>query len=127
MLSVDVLTTSNVREKIKQKWSKIRYDLVNDTVARIKTFPYEQISKRTEEFYFDKGQLVLVVIEDNGETPGGEPKKELDKLYYFKDGKMVEEVKNSNEKEYAIKNSEAVELLQEANEYIDLFYGKNNP
>ena len=115
------MNTANLREKIKQKWEKIHFYTKDGKVVRIKTYPYEDISKRTEEFYFDNGNLVLAVVEDDG-TEETENKTDMDKMYYFYDGEPIKEVNNAEEeKEYNLKDSDAEELQQEAKEYIDLY------
>jgi hypothetical protein len=120
------VTTSNLREKIKQKWSKIHFYVEDNVIVKVKTYPHEQISKRTEEFYANKDGLVLVVIEDNGDGSKGKPKSEIDKMYYFSNGKLIHEHTKGNEKEFNIKESDAEELLSEFNEYIELFKNLNN-
>jgi hypothetical protein len=107
------------REKVRQKWAKIHvYTTEEGQVNRVKTYPHEGISKRTEEFYFENGQLMLAVIEDDGSGERGKSNDELDKMYYFQDGMLIGEVKADGEQEYNIRESDAEELLQEAMEYL---------
>jgi len=120
------LSTKNLREKIKQKWSKIHFYVQNNQVIKIKTYPYPEITKRTEEFYASEKGLILVVIEDNGEGKKGKSKDQIDKMYYFDNGKLIKEINNKNEVEYALKESDALELLSEFNEYLDIFKKNNN-
>lgn len=121
-----VLKTDSLRAKVKQKWSKIDYYTDNNgAVVRIKTYPYADISKRTEEFYLADEQLILAVIEDNGEGERGKEKENIDKLYYFSNGKMIKEVSEEDESEYNIKNLDAEELQAEVREYLDLFKSAN--
>ncbi|MDW8302851.1 MAG: hypothetical protein RML38_10315 [Bacteroidia bacterium] len=115
------ITTSNLREKIKQKWSKIHYYVQEGRVVRIKTYAYPNISKRTEEFYLDDSNLILAVIEDDGQGPKGKSKEKLDKMYYYHNGKMIKEIKSSTEPEFSINQSDAAELLSECNEYLEIF------
>ncbi|MAX79498.1 MAG: hypothetical protein CL843_04895 [Crocinitomicaceae bacterium] len=119
------IETTELRSKIKQKWSKIHVYTVDGNVLRIKTYPYEEISKRTEEFYFDKGMLILATIEDNGEGEPGKDKSEIDKMYYYQDGKFVTEEHHTDEKEYSIKDSDGEELLEEAKEYLEIYSNHN--
>lgn len=112
------IPTDSLREKIRQKWSRIHFYSDNGQVVRIKTYPHESISKRTEEFYFENGQLVLAVIEDDGSASRGE--ESINKMYYYNNGKPVREVGSTSEGEYTIKESDAEELLQEAREYLDI-------
>jgi len=65
------------------------------------------------------------VIEDNGNGVKGKPKSESDKMYYFNNGKLLEEINKEEGSEYAIKESDAEGLLAEFNEYLDI-YRKNN-
>lgn len=115
------VSTAELREKIKQKWSKLHFYAQNGSILKIKTYPHPAISKRTEEFYVKDNQLVLVVIEDNGEGPKGKPKAELDKLYYFNKGQLAKEVRNNDKAEYTVKQSDAEELLAEFKEYLAVF------
>lgn len=118
------ISTNDLREKIKQKWSKIHYYVQEDKIVRIKTYPHPNISKRTEEFYIDNSSLILAVIEDNGEGTKGKPKEKLDKMYYFDNEKLIKEMKSSSETEFSIKNSDSEEVLSEYKEYVEIFKQK---
>jgi hypothetical protein len=113
--------TNNLREKIKQKWSKIHYYVQDGKIVRIKTYSHPNISKRTEEFYIDNNTLILAVIEDNGEGNKGKSKEKLDKMYYFENEKLIKENKSTSEKEFSVKNSDGEEILSEYKEYLDIF------
>lgn len=113
--------TEELRAKIHQKWAKIDFYVKDGSVVRIKTYPHDAISKRTEEFYFDKGKLFLASIEDDGSEKGSESSDDLSKEYYYVNDKVVGESNHTQEKEFNIKNSEGEELLQEALEYLDLY------
>jgi hypothetical protein len=121
------VSTAKLKEKIKQKWSKIHFYTQNGQVVRIKAYPYDQISKRTEEFYLQGDKLILALIQDdgisgkeeNGET--GEKAETINKMYYFQGDELIKEIKQANEEEHSIKNSDAEELIQEVNEYLEIF------
>lgn len=115
------LSTATLREKIKQKWEKIHFYTVDGKVVRIKTYSYASISKRTEEFYFDNEMLILAVIEDDGSAPKGKKIEEMSKAYYFQNNEMIRELKSETKVENTVKDSDAEELLSEANEYLTLF------
>jgi hypothetical protein len=115
------VTTSNLRAKTKQKWSKIHFYVKDGSIVKIKTYPYANLSKRTEEFYANEKGLVLAVIEDNGEGGKGKPKNELDKLYYFSGGILIKEINKEENTEYTIKESDAEELQSEFKEYLDVY------
>lgn len=115
------ISTADVREKIKQKWEKIHFYSIDGQVARIKTYPYDQISKRTEEFYLDNGKLVLAVIEDDGSGESGKEDKDIDKMFYFHENELIKGVRKGDEKEYGTKNLDAMKLMEEANEYLDIY------
>ncbi len=115
------LSTKNLKEKIKQKWSKIHFYIENDVVVKVKTYPHPSISKRTEEFYANKDGLLLVVIEDNGEGKKGKENYEFDKMYYFNNNKKIKEINKEEKSEYTIRDSDAEELLSEFNEYLDVY------
>ncbi len=118
------VSTKELREKVKQKWSKIEFYVLDNQVVRVKTYPHENISKRTEEFYFKDGKLAIATIEDDGSAPKDKEKGSIEKAYYYQDDKLVSEVNNSKEAEFNIKNSEAEELLQEAKEYLEVYKSK---
>lgn len=115
------ISTAGLREKIKQKWSKLHFYVKDQKVVKVKTYPHASVSKRTEEFYANEKGLVLVVIEDNGSGPKGKEKGAMDKMYYFENGKVVKEAAKGEEEEYNIKNSDAEELLTEFKEYLDTY------
>ncbi len=120
-LKMDQISTEGMRPQISQKWSKIHFYSQNGKVVRIKTYPHESISKRTEEFYFDEGNLVLVAIEDDGEGEKGKPKSRIDKMYYFHNDEFIHEEKNAMEAEFKIRDSDNERVLQEAKEYLEIF------
>lgn len=112
------ISNDQFREKTRQKWEKIDIYLEDGAVMRIKSYPHAGISKRTEEFYFDKGNLILAVIEDNGETVSGN--EEVDKLIYFHNGEAFSEVSKGNEQEWSTLKAEGEELYEETLEYMEL-------
>lgn len=113
------ISFADAREKIKQKWQKMDVYLENGKIVRIKTYPYPQISKRTEEFYFIDGKLALVFIEDNG-LDSKEPEADAEgKTYWFKNDKLIHAANKSDEAE--ISNEIEVEgesLVIEVAEYL---------
>lgn len=116
------VSTNELREQIKQKWKKIHFYSKDGKVIRVKTYPYNEISKRTEEFYFENGQLILAVIEDDGDgAMHGREKAEMSKMYYYKDGKQIYEVNKTSEEETSIRHSDGERLLQEAEEYLEVY------
>ncbi len=118
------ISNEGMRPKVKQKWSKIHFYTMEGNVVRIKTYPYEEVSKRTEEFYLKDGNLVLAVIEDNGEGTRGKDNESIDKMYYYANDKMIKEVNGEEKEEYAIKQSDAEELLSEVKEYMEAYSSK---
>lgn len=115
------ISTKELRAKIKQKWSKIHFYVQNNEVVKIKTYPHESISKRTEEFYLQNSKLILAVIEDDGTGSKGKSKNELDRMYYFFNDNVINESKLNKESEHGIRNSDSEELLSEAKEYLEIF------
>jgi hypothetical protein len=115
-----VIETDSLRAKISQKWDRIHYYLIDGKVVRIKTYPHEGISTRTEEFYFNEGDLILVTIEDEGLGKRGKEKGVIDKMFYFYDGLFLTEYSTSKEREFKVKESESQELFQEAGEYLEI-------
>ncbi len=116
-----ILPTKDLRAQIKQKWSKIEYYTENDQIVRIITLPYEKIVPRTEEFYFQKGILILAFINDEGLKYIGKEDKRVGKAYYFSGDAVIKEDNRTNEKETSIRTSDGERLLQEAKEYLELF------
>lgn len=119
-LSRNELSTESMREQIKQKWSKLDYYADGGEVLRIKTYPYEGVSTRTEEFYFQEGELIYAIIEDNG-VESTEAEEQEGKVYYYWKGTFIEERNNSGEEEEGIRNSDEERLESEAMEYLDLY------
>jgi hypothetical protein len=120
------VATTGLREQIKQKWSRIDYYADGDQVVRIKTYPHAQVSTRTEEFYFDGGQLMYAYIEDKGtedKERGGA--RTGGKEYFFARGKFVGEKNWSGEQEHSIRYSDEERLEQEALEYLELYRTQN--
>jgi hypothetical protein len=115
------VSTSDLKEKIKQKWDKIHYYTIDGKLVRIKTYPHENITNRTEEFYLENDELLLAVIEDDGTGERGKSTEDIDKLYYFADGELIHEIHKSEEREYSLRKSDAEELQTEVREYIDIF------
>lgn len=118
------IASSELREKIKQKWSKIHFYVQDGIVVKVRTYPYTQITKRTEEFYANNNGLLLAIIEDSGEGHEGNDQNEMDKMYYYNNGKLIKELKKEKESEYTIKESDAEELLAEFNEYLEIYKNK---
>jgi uncharacterized protein YcfL len=121
-----IIETATLREKIKQKWQKIHFYIIDNQVVRIKTYPYNQISTRTEEFYLKNNELILAIIEDDGSVERKKGEELIDKMYYYHQGEIIKESKFKDEAEYGIRNSDAEELMQEVREYIDVFNTKLN-
>lgn len=119
-LTLKSIKTDSLREQVAQKWSLMHFYFDGEQLVRVKSYPHGTISTRTEEFYFDNGNLIAAVIEDDGLSETGEEAAEDDKAYYFYEGKMVKEVNNTSEEETGIRDSDAERLLQEANEYMEL-------
>ena len=114
------LKTDSLRAQVAQKWALIHFYFDGDQLVRVKSYPHGEVSARTEEFYFDQGQLIAAVIEDNGLAETDGEAVEDDKAYYFYDNELVKEVNNTQESETSIRESDAERLLQEAKEYEEL-------
>lgn len=115
------ITSDALREKTKQKWGKIHFYVKDGAVVRIKTYPHETVSERTEEFYLMDNQLVLAVIEDHGLGERGKEQEEIDKLYYFDNEEVIKEISSDKESEFGVKNSDGEELLSEVKEYLKVY------
>lgn len=120
------VSTHEMREKVKQKWSKIHFYTIGGNVVRIKTYPHENVSERTEEFYLKDGDLVLAVTEDNGEGERGKENENIDKMYYYHAGEMIKEINGEEKAEYSVKQSDAEELLSEVREYMEAYKEKES-
>lgn len=118
------VSTDGLKEKIKQKWEKIHFYTLDGNLVRIKTYPHENITNRTEEFYLEKGELFLAVIEDDGTGERGKSSEEIDKMYYYEDGELVHEIHKTEEREYSMRKSDAEELQTEVREYIDIYQSR---
>ena len=116
------VSTAKLNERIKQKWSKIHFYSENGELVRVKTYPHPGISTRTEEFYYQDGDLIFAYIEDDGTTEDETGGAHQDgKEYYYHKGQFVEEKNMSGEKEYSIRHSDEERLEAEATEYQDIF------
>lgn len=120
-LNKQSMSTETLRDQIKQKWSTIDF-YTNEAgeLVRVKTYPHSEISKRTEEFYFQNGNLVNAIVEDDGSEKGKEAAFE-GKLYYYATGEVIGEKNMTEEEEYNIRKSDGERLLQEAREYQVVF------
>ena len=67
----------------------------------------------------------MAVIEDNGAGERGKAKEEIDKLYYYHNGEFLKEVNKETKSEYAIKKSDAEELLSEVKEYLEIYTNRD--
>ncbi|MEZ5963147.1 MAG: hypothetical protein R3F56_04795 [Planctomycetota bacterium] len=126
-LARKTLPTTGMREQIKQKWSKIDYYVDGNTVLRVKTYPHPDVSSRTEEFYFDGGQLIYACVQDHGaqmKERGGAHSEGRE--YYYSNGKFVTEHNHSGEAERTIRHSDEERLEQEALEYVEVFRRSQN-
>lgn len=117
------ITTDELREKISQKWSKLHVYVKDGAVIRIKSYPHESISQRTEEFYYEDEQLILAVVEDKGMASDerGREKGQIDKLFYYMGGDHIYTVFQNEEKEETSNPSEKLELQDEAKEYLEIY------
>lgn len=120
-LTRKTLPTADLREQVKQKWSKIEYYLDGSDVVRVKTYPHTQVSQRTEEFYFDHGELMYAFIADRGAPEPEAGSRGGGKEYYYAHGKFVTERNTSGESEHTIRHSDEERLEQEAMEYLELY------
>ena len=114
------LSTASLREQIKQKWSKLDFYADGESLVRVKTYPHKGISARTEEFYFEDGELIFAIIQDKGEA-AAESGEGAAKQYFYSDGKFVGEVNETEEEEQSIRHSDEERLEAEAMEYIRIF------
>jgi hypothetical protein len=113
------MDTTTARAQIGQKWATIHYYFDGGELVRVKTYPHEGVSERTEEFYYQNGALICAVVEDSGMDQGKE--ESIDgKVYYYHEGTSIREVNNTGEKEYSIRESDAERLMQEAMEYLEM-------
>jgi hypothetical protein len=124
MQRIEILSKDLNSGQIRQKWSKVHFYLEKGKVCRIKTYPHEENSKLTDEFYFDNDQLVFAILQDNGDQATGNQELNFGRMYYFKDDELVKEVIHSEKKDHELKSAESKRLLKEANEYLELL--KNN-
>ena len=113
------ITSEYLRDKIRQKWSKIHIYTENGVILRIKSYPYETISDRCEEFYFYEGKLAMVVMENDGDWTQSQDVSKLDKVFYFENGKLIFEKGGASP--YNSLEDMSHELIQEAVEYTHLY------
>lgn len=66
-----------------EKWTKIHTYADGEKIDRLKV--YSDDSQKTEEFYYDNGQLILVFIEPSGAGKKGHHANAKGTKYYFDD------------------------------------------
>lgn len=114
------VSLEEAREQVAQKWAKMDVYTDGDAIVRIKTYPHEGISTRTEEFYYENGTLVLAFIEDEGAGAIGKKDGRKGKTYIYNDGNFITERNTTGEAEITEPEADAQRLLQEAKEYLAL-------
>lgn len=123
-----LMKESGANESMRQKWMKM--DVYSDstgTIRRIKLYPHKGISNRSEEFYYDNGQLFFIFISDNGVDTENKDEGTPGKEFHFVGGKLIRYADNSGDKEVdpaEEKQMYALELPMESEELLQLVKNK---
>lgn len=118
------ISLENSRAQVKQKWAAMHAYMMDDNIVRIKMYPHENISKRSEEFYYMDGELVLVFIEDEGSNKKGKDDSRMGKTYWFHNGELINEENKTGEQELTTQDADSERLLQEAKEFYEIAQNK---
>ena len=121
-LELKEVSTEGMREQIRQKWQTIHFYFDGEELVRVKSYPYDEISNRTEEFYFRDGKLISAHILDRGMDESIDAYATA-KSYFFYNDNLIHEENNSGEAEFSIRESDGERLLQEALEYLEISAG----
>lgn len=121
------ISLGEARSQIKQKWSKMHAYTQGDQLVRVKLYPHEGISTRTEEFYFSNEELQIVFIEDYGKSEGEDNMETPEgKTFWFKDGKLIKSKNKSDDAKVLDEKYYEAVLLNEAEEYKEIVLKKLN-
>jgi hypothetical protein len=119
-----LLKGSKASEAAKQEWMKM--DIYKDSsgsIRRIKLYPHQGVSERSEEYYFNNERLFFVYISDHGvateEHDEGKPGKE----FHFRDDRLVKYDDQSGDKEMDVAQERKIyeaSLPVKAKEYLEI-------
>lgn len=114
---------SEARTEISQDWEKLDYYSDNDNVVRIKTYPHESKRAKTEEFYFNDGELVFALVEEEGAGKKGSEGEAYGGAFYYDNGKLIVSM-NVPESDSEMMDEDMMELgtklQEEAKSYLEL-------
>jgi hypothetical protein len=95
-----LLSGSIASESIKQDWMKM--DIYKDSsgaIRRLKLYPHQGVSERSEEYYFDNEKLFFVYISDHGVTTEDRDEGKPGKEFHFSGDRLVKYDDRSGDKE----------------------------
>lgn len=118
-----MLKGENIKESIRQKWSKMDAYYDGGKLVRLQLYPHEGVSERTEEFYVIDDKLVFAFIQDKGPKHEGRDMGEPGKEFYFENGKLIKFEDRSGEKEMHAADEQKMyetRLPYEVEELVDI-------
>lgn len=110
----------SARSQVRQKWSKMHAYVKNGEIVRIKMYPHESISLRTEEFYYENEKIRFVFIEDKGMKHKSSDAEKFGRSFWFEKDRLVKADDHSKDGRELRKVSYEERLLDEAYEYLDI-------
>lgn len=121
------LARSAANASIKQEWAKM--DVYSDStgIRKIKVYPYQGISQRSEEFYYNNGKMFFTFISDSGLNNENKDENRPGKEFHFMGEKLLKYDDKSGDKEdnpAEEKKMYEVRLTMEAEELYKLAGGK---
>ncbi len=121
------LKKSAANESIKQEWAKM--DVYSDSagIRKIKLYPYQGISQRSEEFYYNNGKMFFAFISDSGLSNENKDENLPGKEFHFMGEKLLKYDDKSGDKENNAaeeKKMYELRLAMEAEELYTLAGGK---
>ena len=93
------LRKSAANESIKQEWAKM--DVYSDStgIRKIKLYPHQSISQRSEEFYYNNGKMFFTFISDSGLNNENKDENLPGKEFHFMGEKLLKYDDKSGDKE----------------------------
>ena len=121
------LKKSAANASIKQEWSKMNVYSDSTGIRKIKLYPYQGISQRSEEFYYNNGKMFFTFISDSGLNNENKDENLPGKEFHFMGEKLLKYDDKSGDKENNAaeeKKMYELRLTIEAEELYTLAGGK---
>ncbi|MEO6611717.1 MAG: hypothetical protein ABIT05_02250 [Chitinophagaceae bacterium] len=119
-----LLKDAKASESVKQEWMKM--DIYKDgsgAIRRIKLYPHQGVSERSEEYYFNNEKLFFVYISDHGVATEDRDEGKPGKEFHFQDNRLIKYDDQSGDKELDVEQERKMyetSLQVKANEYLEI-------